>query len=745
MRKFLVVCVACVSAGLCLGEEPPKKTIFDFDDVPEVDAKTLEREREAQRAKKAEPKKIEPAAESLPKKEPAHDSPKAETPRKEPAKTSGSKKVDPAAPRRLRIRNQEPSIVRTGAPGPLEAARELTALRTAEKLENTSDRVATAHKLMSAAPGLEESPKRFAALSFAHEQAIRGGDMALARQVAQELGKYYTVAAPPPRLGAGDYRDPAKEAATRDVLAMADHLELLRPECGEAIEVLASKIKEAAGKLDRPWVGLHTQRLVDAARVKAKEFEKIRPALEKLSANPQDAEARTAVGRYYGLVCGEWERALELLAGGTDAELARLVELEKKGATTLEEQLALGEAWAALCDATLKDKTPLPNARRSLALRAHHWFELAQDGPLNPQRKRADKAVLQYGFIAHDPALPVGPGLVGVIQAHDRLATSVAFSPDGGRLISAGLDGVRVWNVRTLATEREYTKDHAQSAVTSPLTSFALVRGDTTCVWDYRTGRTLAKLHGTAGNIWFLPDGRRIFAGVFIPPTSQNQRVGYTYYIVDAFTGLPQTAYQNVDGGWASNVVFSGDSAQMATLGDAVGRPGVLLWDTSTAKVLSRWVSPQHVVIGRMAYTNTPRRLVALLYPHVHRKLNPGEAEIRDVGNNTFISRLNASIDTFSIKFAFSPDARWLVAPVYDDSTFQVFDVKSGQLMHRFRLPSARRGFPADATDRAAMTKREQESSFPMRGTAWAFSPDMRHVAVSYQDGTVAIWSLTAK
>jgi hypothetical protein len=92
----------------------------------------------------------------------------------------------------------------------------------------------------------------------------------------------------------------------------------------------------------------------------------------RLLANPDDAEANTAVGRYYGLDLQEWPTALPLLARGGDAPLKKLAEMELAAPTVAERQAEIGDGWYA------ESKKASDTVKDALYARALHWYEQAE-------------------------------------------------------------------------------------------------------------------------------------------------------------------------------------------------------------------------------------------------------------------------------------------------------------------------------------------------------------------------------
>ncbi len=69
-----------------------------------------------------------------------------------------------------------------------------------------------------------------------------------------------------------------------------------------------------------------------------------------LETSPTDAEANLAAGRYLCLVKWDWDRAVAMLALGSDPGLKAVAKKELQRANSAEEQVAVGDAWWSLAD-----------------------------------------------------------------------------------------------------------------------------------------------------------------------------------------------------------------------------------------------------------------------------------------------------------------------------------------------------------------------------------------------------------
>src|SRR5262249_46029542 len=99
---------------------------------------------------------------------------------------------------------------------------------------------------------------------------------------------------------------------------------------------------------------------------------------------------------------------------------------------------------------------------------------------------------------------------LGSLKGHALAVSSVAFSPDGSRLASASLDGtVKVWDATTSQEARPLP-----GGILSPDGKhLAGTIGNEVKVWDTQTGRETLTLTGHTGRVQsvaFSPDGRRL-------------------------------------------------------------------------------------------------------------------------------------------------------------------------------------------------------------------------------------------
>jgi WD40 repeat protein len=179
-------------------------------------------------------------------------------------------------------------------------------------------------------------------------------------------------------------------------------------------------------------------------------------------------------------------------------------------------------------------------------------------------------------------------GHPGLGQATPGMVESAVFSPDGRRVVTADFDGsARIWDAasgRLLHTLLVLDTDPAWSAVFSPDGSQVVTAsGDSRArIWDATSGRLLHVLHASRDeavrSAVFSPDGQRIV-------TATEYGTGRIW---DAGSGSllhtlpPYTAS-------SSGAVFTPDGSEFVTVSGGIGR----IWDTASARLLR--ILPAHV------------------------------------------------------------------------------------------------------------------------------------------------------
>jgi WD40 repeat protein len=276
---------------------------------------------------------------------------------------------------------------------------------------------------------------------------------------------------------------------------------------------------------------------------------------------------------------------------------------------------------------------------------------------------------------------------------HDGPVSSAAFSPDGGRVVTASNDQTAgVWDAATgrlHATLRhragvkyaEFSPDGGR-VVTASLDRTARV-------WDAATGRLHATLEHQAGVEYakFSPDGGRVVTA----GSDQAARVW------DAATGrLHATLEHRARVRYAE---FSPDGGRVVTASDD---RTARVWDAATGRPLTEPLQNSGVVF-HAAFSLDGNRVVTASYP---------TARVWDVATGRRVATLEHITNVNHA--AFSPDSRWVVT-ASRDNTARVWEAATG----RPRTPPLRHD---GHVSRAA------------------FSPDGSWLATAGGDGIVRVW-----
>jgi hypothetical protein len=216
---------------------------------------------------------------------------------------------------------------------------------------------------------------RYTMLSEACELAARAGDYAEALHAAARLGEQFAddplewkcravEQALPAIVTKTDYRGLCQRvlllvdrARFEEQYDLADRfLKVARAAAEKAdMSAILKKAAEQAGKQVTEW---------------QKEYEAIRPAVDKLDNNPQDEEACLRVGKFRCFTREDWDGGLPLLERGRDTGLRDLAQKELAVRAAAADQAELGDRWAAQAD-KMSDKEDKSACRR----RAYSWYQ----------------------------------------------------------------------------------------------------------------------------------------------------------------------------------------------------------------------------------------------------------------------------------------------------------------------------------------------------------------------------------
>ena len=319
----------------------------------------------------------------------------------------------------------------------------------------------------------------------------------------------------------------------------------------------------------------------------------------------------------------------------------------------------------------------------------HHLESLVPERPEDPDLRGFEwyylRRICQWDFTLHG-------------------GTSVAFSPDGRRIVAGSPDGT-VW-LRENGTEREVHTLRGHAGAVNAVaygpdgrTLASAGHDHTVKLWDADTGREVRTLHGHTAAVLVVaygPDGRTLASG----------GGDHTVRIWDADTGQEIRTLRG-HGAPVQGVAYSPDGR---TLASASNDTTVRVWDAATGHEVRTLRGHAGSVWG-VAYSPDGRTL-ASTGRSPDRTVRIWDV---DTGRERHTLRGHA---TGVYGVAFSPDGR-RVASASSDSTVRIWDVDTGQAV-RVLL-----GQDADI---------------------WglAYSPDGRQIAAASKYETVRVWDISA-
>jgi len=323
---------------------------------------------------------------------------------------------------------------------------------------------------------------------------------------------------------------------------------------------------------------------------------------------------------------------------------------------------------------------------------------------LQQWRTQKRTAVSRFVWIRslRPPPIHLDTALLAILIGHKRSVVSVAFSPDGQRILSGALDGtVRVWDIRTSAELLclrahdegvpacvSYSPDGAQIVIAS---------GDGTLrVWDAETGRELDCVNAPEGHCgWVYSSlGWRSIRYVWPDP-------GNKVHVRDLQKGEELVTLSGHKES-VTSIKYSPDNRRIVTGADETVR----VWDAETGAEL-RCLQGHDGTVWSVEYS-----------PDGHQIVSGGAdttVRVWDAEKGTEVRCLQGH-KTGVRSVAFSPDGRRIASTSYDQ-TVRVWDAETG-----------------------AELRCLQGHDGAVNSTA--FSSDGRQIASASMDNTVRIWNV---
>ncbi|MCK6499272.1 MAG: WD40 repeat domain-containing protein, partial [Nitrospira sp.] len=262
---------------------------------------------------------------------------------------------------------------------------------------------------------------------------------------------------------------------------------------------------------------------------------------------------------------------------------------------------------------------------------------------------------------------------LATFRGHSNWVFSAAFAPDGQHLVTSGDDGTaRLWNAED-GRELRRLEGHIgniRTAVFSPdgLRVVTAGRDRTARIWDFESGRTELTLRGHQWDVFsaaFSPDGSHVVT------TSGDQ----TIRIWDASNGR-ELGQLKGHGSEVYTAVFSRDGRRILTASDDNTSK---IWNVAVLSFARSVDSSQKI----FEY-GTNVHAVAIAPDSLHIAIGGlgGRIQLRSAITGDLLHSLS-SHDTPVRSLAFSPDGRQLAAG-HGDGSVRVWQTAEGRLSHTF-------------------------------------------------------------
>jgi WD40 repeat protein len=320
---------------------------------------------------------------------------------------------------------------------------------------------------------------------------------------------------------------------------------------------------------------------------------------------------------------------------------------------------------------------------------------------------------------------------------------SLAFSPDGGRVLASWGKTLKLWDIATGLMRTFEGQGGAVDAVAFSPDGRAVLSGtygSPLKLWDATSGRLVRTFEGRlwATSVAFSADGRRVLVGF-----------DTTFGLWDATTGRHVRTFDDnakaalsLDG----RTVLSGDNS------------GTLkLWDAGTGDLL-RAVEQPGEYISAVAFSPDGRNALSA------GGTGAGALKLWDVATGGQVRTFEGHLATV-LSVAFSPDGQSVLSgsDTFPGSTdnLKLWDLASGRLLRSFEGHTGAVMSVAFSPDGRSVLSGGQDQTLKLWDAATgrllrtfdghssevnkvAFSPDGRSAISGASDGTVRFWSLAS-
>ena len=302
-----------------------------------------------------------------------------------------------------------------------------------------ADRISLAKKLLQQGLETTDSPAAgYVILREAADLAALSGETSVALQAISELSRLY-------RINSVEMKAAALATAGKSMRLIDEFGELAKAYLTLVEEALAAEDYDAAERAAATGGGFARKgknvTLFSKLEARGKEAgdrrsraAKVSRAMDAITKNPDDGEARLVIGQYLALVKGDWEEGLTHLARCSDPGFKTAAEKDLTQPSEAADQVAVGDGWWELGEKSSG------SAQGRLRSRAGVWYLKARDPSSGLTRAKIDKRLEAAGMLP-----PVRPSvdLLKLIDP-DRDAIHGHWQKQDGKLISPRVQMARI-------------------------------------------------------------------------------------------------------------------------------------------------------------------------------------------------------------------------------------------------------------------------------------------------------------
>jgi hypothetical protein len=247
--------------------------------------------------------------------------------------------------------------------------------------------------LDEAGKSVDDATSRFMLLCEARDLATQGNAASAALEAIDQLDKTYAVDAASMKVAV--IVALSSRAAGPDAGTIADAgLNLMQ-------QFIDTDDYGNAGKLGVPVATAVRQARDEAAKTRLKdiqailaEWDRAKPAIDKLKTNAADAASNLAAGHFYCFGKADFDRGLPLLAKGSDDKLKNVAAADLANPTEAARQVALGDGWYDWAE------SQAARVKAQAQGRAAFWYRKAQPRLSGLAKIAVDKRLAQLEQVA---------------------------------------------------------------------------------------------------------------------------------------------------------------------------------------------------------------------------------------------------------------------------------------------------------------------------------------------------------